>query len=1033
MKRTLNNKKYYTPFFALRRPILSLDGLDIFYKETNSKHQNDIARSVLERFNTPLMLEALYLATPVLYDEVMKILQSDISDAEVIRIGKSLLKYFIRASSRCTPFGLFSCCGVGDVVENGLEPLITTSELKRHLRLDMDYLCSLGSLVAEKSDVKVQLTYYPNSSLFKFKNGYRYVEYRLNQEGYRNHHLINIKADDLLSFILKSSNNGIRLNDLIELILHRYEVEPSEVEAYINNLVEQKVLVHNLQPNVTGEEYLKTILDVLETLPNQTDQVREIYHTISTLDKEVVSIGAKTSQVSSYRIVKEKLSQFDLPIKEEKLFQLDTIDTTETYTISNDLVAEVYDVIETISAFSTDNRETRLQKFKRAFKERYEDRLVSLGEALDSEIGLGYKHATSTEDYYGVGGNVKGDFDRFRSHVYHQYLRDGNRIIRIREEDLSTYFPNRKGRLPNTFSALINVYADSQLERLAEIIIVSPSTTNLLGRFCHADKNLMNKVKDLTDFEAKTRSEEIIAEIAHLPQSRVGNVLSRPHLRAYEIEYLAQSTLPNEYRIRLADLYIKIQDDRIVLYSKRLKKVIAPRLASAHNFSYNSLPVYNFLGDLQTQDSIHLESWNWGGLSSEDYLPRIQYKNVILSPARWLVKTSSIFPSKKDWLMFDVEFRNVVMKNSIPNRVIYAESDHRLLLDLSNPMCIEMIKGIIKKTGSITFLETCWWDVDKAFLKDKNGASFGNELVIPYTSYEKPKAKIIQPDLKTSKICRTFMPGSEWVYFKVYFNLSSDKLILKLNDFAKANKSEIDKWFFIRYTDPKPHLRIRYHLRDAKYNNQILKNFHKKFSAEITSNKIYRIVIDTYEREIERYGEERMLVSESLFHLNSEFVVNLLAASGSINFDQDIVVMKAIDHILKLFGFMDDDKLRFCKQMFNAYGIEFGYQKSKPLKENFQSLFRNKSKTINELMLDDIPKSLERIVGLINYRRKLEPLVQQIVSKIDSEITLERYIASQIHMFVNRAYQNDQRFKELTIYYLLQRFYNSNLHILNVR
>lgn len=95
-----------------------------------------------------------------------------------------------------------------------------------------------------------------------------------------------------------------------------------------------------------------------------------------------------------------------------------------------------------------------------------------------------------------------------------------------------------------------------------------------------------------------------------------------------------------------------------------------------------------------------------------------------------------------------------------------------------------------------------------------------------------------------------------------------------INDLKR--KKIIDRWFFIRYADPKSHLRIRFHFIETKdismaitIINDFLNKFHKRKAIE-------KIQIDTYEREIERYHACGIEQAEYLFWYDSEFTLKIL-------------------------------------------------------------------------------------------------------------------------------------------------------------
>ena len=169
------------------------------------------------------------------------------------------------------------------------------------------------------------------------------------------------------------------------------------------------------------------------------------------------------------------------------------------------------------------------------------------------------------------------------------------------------------------------------------------SAAKLLGRFCNGNEAIHNLTNEIVKKEAAYHSDKILAEIVHVPESRTGNILRRPILREYEIAYLSNSGVTQDYTIDLNDLMISIKNNKIILRSKKHNKEVIPCLSNAHNYSNKSLPIYHFLCDLQSQDVKPIYSFSWGVLESHyDYFPRVDYKDVILSKAKWIVSKNEI-------------------------------------------------------------------------------------------------------------------------------------------------------------------------------------------------------------------------------------------------------------------------------------------------------------------------------------------------------------------------------------------------------
>src|SRR5262249_32256171 len=130
--------------------------------------------------------------------------------------------------------------------------------------------------------------------------------------------------------------------------------------------------------------------------------------------------------------------------------------------------------------------------------------------------------------------------------------------------------------------------------------VSGPSGARLLGRFCHADPELCKFVEQHVRAEEALEPDARFAEVVHLPEGRLGNILARPILRAYEIPYLGAASVPAERQIPVTDLRVSVVDGQIVLRSGRLGKRVIPRLTSAHNF-HLSQGIYRFLCALQSQ------------------------------------------------------------------------------------------------------------------------------------------------------------------------------------------------------------------------------------------------------------------------------------------------------------------------------------------------------------------------------------------------------------------------------------------------
>ncbi len=276
-----------------------------------------------------------------------------------------------------------------------------------------------------------------------------------------------------------------------------------------------------------------------------------------------------------------------------------------------------------------------------------------------------------------------------------------------------------------------------------------------------------------------------------------------------------------------------------------------------------------------------------------------------------------------------------------------------------------------------------------------------------------------------------FIPGSEWLYFKIYTGYkTADKIliiiILKLVNQLKELKL-IDKWFFIRYSDPDFHVRFRLKICDLSNWNVIIKLFHDQISGFVKSGLVIKIQIDTYVREIERYGIETMENAEFIFTIDSEAILGillLLEDEKEPDKTRWLISSRLIDDVLSSFNFSLEEKLEFIHKQSSSFKGEFGYKDHYYIRQ-LDAKYRSHRTEIENCFKKNLFSN--EIESILNFR--LDRLIQ-----ISAEINghngnispnQDVYISSLIHMTMNRLFRSSNRIFELVIYDFLRRYYTS--------
>ncbi len=280
---------------------------------------------------------------------------------------------------------------------------------------------------------------------------------------------------------------------------------------------------------------------------------------------------------------------------------------------------------------------------------------------------------------------------------------------------------------------------------------------------------------------------------------------------------------------------------------------------------------------------------------------------------------------------------------------------------------------------------------------------------------------------------RTFILGDEWLYYKLYCGARMSDIIL--TETIKPLTEEliesklIDQWFFIRYNDPENHVRFRLHLKDVKKINEIIFLMNKAIRPYVEEDIIYKIQVDTYQREIERYGANTIEQSERLFYYES---LMLLEAMSVIEDEKlyFLFILKAVDQLLGSFGYKNKEKAMLASINKDNYKTEFNADKklNKQLNKKYATIKREISDFLNTSYSNATYPLLDQI--LLNKKNRTMLIIEDILNhEKDSslQVQLDNLIGSYVHMMANRAFRSKQRFYELIIYDFLDKKYKSDI------
>ncbi|MBO0939221.1 lantibiotic dehydratase [Fibrella sp. HMF5335] len=1015
-------------FALLRSPLFSIDQL-ITQWEHLADFGDDALRWWLEQ---PLAEKALYIASPALH-QVWQDWRNNPGciPSEAARLA--LWRYVVRMSSRCTPFGLFA--GVSSIfLSDQTSGVLVSGNSTLRTRPDMAWLTRLIASLEQHRAIQSELRYCLNNSLYQLGGQYRYSAYRL-IDGQRSFYINSVERDELLEALLnhvKQIPKGVTARALIEMVQQCTDDTEEEAATYVDALINEHVLITELEPGVTGPLAFEQVLKRLRSIPAASSVVQSLTTLQGRLCQPDLSVAELVNLDKQMRAM---LGEDDLP---GDVLQTDMIRLSATVTVDEPVVEKINQQLTRLMPLRTHYVPEALGTFARRFFVRYGSEPKPLLVALDHESGIGY----GPKGLAGASGHsallqqltipastpkrpVSDRLDAFRLAKLTDFLQTGQLAQTITDAELTQL---AKEQTPGSTTArswavlgdLLGVDTEAIDNGQFQFVLKSatgPTAASLMTRFSTLDDALTRQVQELTNWEAKQYPDCLLAEIVHLPTGRVGNVVCRPSLRAYEIPYLTPGGVGDDHILSLSDLWIRVPDGKTVeLWSKKHDKRVLPRNTTAHNY-LGSDDIYRFLSDLSHQDeSLHLR-WSWGALADQPALPRLTYQNIVVARAQWQLNWQT------NWVSANAMVDQVQQSLTLPRYVALAEADNELLLDLTVAPCRQILFTELRKRKTVRLVE--WLATPEACWLMGEGGRFTGELVIPFKQTAAPLPHRQSPFTEpTQTVQRTFLPGSEWLYVKVYVGeQTADELLTSViapfTDEA-IGQGHIQQWFFVRYYDPEPHLRLRF-FGQPETNARVLATLMASLQGWIDQDRVQSVQIDTYEREVERYGTTTIEQCEQLFGLDSQWIIDWIIRRDELEEDEHWwVACQQADQMLGGFGFTLMQKERLMNTLQERFLAEHGHNPAmrKQLNEQYRvwhtrCLCREEA---YRTRLQVMPSEMNHLIGQLRAVRAAESTAQ--LPEVD-------FIASLLHMHFNRFFSSDQRLSEGVVYHFLARRYAS--------
>jgi lantibiotic biosynthesis protein len=983
-------------FFMVRTPLLPFDNFLALMQ------RSDINDCLIALFDKDAqMREALAIASPSLYTALKS--RKDTKQARL-----SLLKYFSRMTTRSTPFGIFSFVALGTFSEV-TSVTFDLSKVYKRARPDMEWLMAMIDQICADPRYFSILPLYRNPLVFE-SGGRAFLNYLRKENAEDEFKTVSIRLSYLTQAIFQLTKKSISINDLQDKIMQRFPaLEREKVLGVIQQLLKQQFLSFSLLPSLLTECPFK---DMLSSLPASAASLSNIVSKIENYHR--TQVGQGEQQLLELQESLKNVAETKNCIQVDSAYA--ATDLTLSKEIGNEL-AEAAEVLWKLS--SAQSLPSLLEPYHKKFLEKYGvHRTVPLLELLDGNGGLGAPEVYTKKTFEAHPKSHQNNlWSKWLKQQWMQCIRDKGKEIVIGEEDIEKMLEKKdKTKAVLSFDLFCEVIANSsrQVDEKDYLLVISAYASQggaAFGRFVDL---LGSSAKDkLAAFhleEEALEANNVFAQSSYLSfLPRHANVSIHPSMRRHTINLASPDGIP------LDEIFIGATSDRLYL---TLKDHCQELIVTAGNMlSSLTAPVpLRFIRDVSMARQQMFYLFPWNDLQEHSYLPRVRFKNVIFSPARWKVDLFYLGITAKESLeTVEKKFHAWRHDWDLPRYVFTGETDQRFLIDLDHFDARHEVIRQIRNGQEVTFVEKIGQS-EGHWIKSERGSHL-SEFVIPFLknpTYSTAKPQHYFPKREAVSIhSRMKLPCSEWLFAKCYLDLNQDTRFLLDHCVRFADsllqQKVITDWFFVRYGDPKYHLRLRFKGNREQIIAQAMPALHQWAHQLIEQRFIYEMVLAPYEREIERYGGEALIESaEALFHADSISVVDLLNAMRSmqITLAEEVAAALSLVDMLKGLNLDSKQQLAFFSSHEMAKNELSGFRNCKTALVSFgRAILGNtlESHSKEGLILSRVFQKRKK--ALQEFARKM----QEAEEKKELITSSQMIQSSLLHMHCNRLLGTDSK------------------------
>ncbi|SDQ14379.1 thiopeptide-type bacteriocin biosynthesis domain-containing protein [Actinopolyspora saharensis] len=824
---------------------------------------------------------AVELASPVLAGRVRAICTGEEQRVrEIRRATSSMMRYLLRATTRATPFGLFA--GVAAARFGRTTTLRWGDQHRAVARVDAEWLSAVLAELESDPQLCSRLLVVANSAAV-VRDGRMVLSWQRRSDEATGLGEVSVRHSRVVRAIMRAVAAPIRVCEAAEKVAAAVNASVAAVESMLAALVEQGFLITQLRPPMTVTDPLAHVVAALDEVEADTAAgVSGRVAQLRALHQDMVghnAVGAPTRadqrRAGLSRAI-TRLAPSQRPVGVDLRLDCDL-------TLPQGVAREAEAAAAALVRLAPEPLGTPAwRQYHGRFLERYGPRAVVPVAELVADTGLGFPAGYRDCPWDTPESGPATERDAELLALAQRAAWEGRTEIVLDEATIS--------RLESTGTRETAVQPHTELR-----VQVRARTRDALDRgefelalagVSRSAGATTGRFVDLLDGEDQQRAAAACAELPTVCANARPAQISAPALYA-RTDNVARSrqVLPavvslGEHResghdvVPLDDLAVTADAERLVLLSLSQQRPVEPVGFNAVEMVGHAHPLVRFVTELSTARARPCVPFSWAAAARLPFLPRVRYRRTILAPARWRLEASDLPGSGASWQDWMQGFQAWRQHFAVPELVSLGDSDQRMRLHLHTPAHVSLLRTELERTGEVTLREA---PADEEFGWFDGHA---HEVVIPLATTATAASP---PRWSAQHLDRGHghLPGSEsWLYLKLYGHPHRQNTVLTNHLPELLSSWNIaPEWWFVRYADPDPHLRLRIRTGQHDESAPALARVNAWLSQLRQQGLVGRAQVDTYYPETGRFGAgTAMRAAESVFAADSSAVLAQLHA-----------------------------------------------------------------------------------------------------------------------------------------------------------